>query len=228
MYLEHDGHAILVDTTPDFRTQALRYDVRRVDAVLMTHTHADHIFGFDDLRRFNTLQGERIPVYGGERTIARLQEIFDYVKPDKPRPGFFTPQIGFEVRTEAFEIGAVQVRPHEVEHGSVETYGFELEVDGRRLGYFPDVKRMSDDVVESLVGVDIMVLDALRPDREHPSHIVLEETLSYLDRIKPKAAYLIHMCHDFEHAELEASLPAGVFAAYDGLVLELGNGMDGG
>ena len=222
VYVQTDEVSVLVDTTPDFRAQALAHDIRRIDAALMTHVHADHIFGFDDLRRYNTLQKSMIPVYGGPRTIKRMIEVFDYVSAKKPKPGFFTPQIGFEVQEAGFQIEDLSVTPCEVDHGAVETYGYLLESGGARIGYFPDVKRLSDELVERLHGVDVMILDALRPDKEHPTHLTLPDTLQYLERISAKQSYLIHMCHDFGHAELEAGLPEEVSVAYDGLVLELG------
>ena len=222
VYVQAEEVSVLVDTTPDFRAQALAHDIRRIDAALMTHVHADHIFGFDDLRRYNTLQKSMIPVFGGPRTITRMKEVFDYVSPEKPRPGFFTPQIGFDVRDEAFELDSLTVTPCEVDHGAVETFGYLLESGGVSIGYFPDVKRLSDGLVERLRGIDVMILDALRPDKEHPTHLTLPDTLQYLERIDAKQSYLIHMCHDFGHAALEAELPDGVSVAYDGLVLEVG------
>ena len=141
LYLEADGTYILVDTTPDFRMQALTYNVHRVDHLLLSHTHADHIFGFDDIRRFNTIQKDAVPVYGGPATIQRMQEIYDYVVPTKSQPGFFVPQIAFTVFDGPFDAGPVRITPVQVFHGRLETFGFVFEHDSKRFAYFRIAKR---------------------------------------------------------------------------------------
>jgi phosphoribosyl 1,2-cyclic phosphate phosphodiesterase len=217
--IEAEGMVLLIDTTPDFRSQALAHNIRQVDAVLLTHTHADHIFGFDDIRRFNTIKKGPIPVYGSDPVISRMREIFDYVVPDRIEPGFFVPLIQFESFTSSFDVGPFRITPLEVDHGRLPTHGFILEHDGKKAGYFPDCKSMEPGIIEHLQGVDIMILDALR-HREHPTHLSVEESMTLLGQIQAKESWLIHMCHDLDHEETEAALPETIRLTYDGLILD--------
>ncbi len=210
---------ILVDTPPDFREQALAYGVRRIDGVLFTHAHADHIFGFDDIRRFNTIQDSLIPAFGGPGTVADLRRVFNYVQAEVV-PGHYRPRITFSVMDGPFELGAVRVTPIPVEHGETETFGFRFDHAGTALGYIPDCHNMTAQAVASLQGLDVMVLDALR-HRPHRTHLTIADSLGLLERIKARHSYLIHLCHEVEHDALSAALPAGVQVAYDGLRLAL-------
>ena len=220
--VEAEQTVILVDTTPDFRSQALAHNVRQVDAVLLTHTHADHIFGFDDIRRFNTLKKGPIPVYGSAPVIERMETIFDYVVPDKLTPGFFVPLIHFTPFVSVFQIGPFSITPVEVAHGHLPTHGFIFETGNARIGYFPDCKSMTPETIAQLQNLDVMILDALR-HRDHPTHLNLEESQNFLERINAKQSWMIHMCHDLDHEETESGLPDTIRLAYDGLVLEAGN-----
>ena len=217
-HVQAAGVHVVVDTAPDFREQALTFKIPRVDAVLFTHGHADHIFGFDDIRRFNTVQNEVIPAYGHPATLASIRRIFDYIGAS-PVPGLYRPLIVFREATEPFAIGPLRVTPFEVMHDENPTLGYLFQEGARSLAYVPDCLEMSDVVIDLLHGVDVMVLDALR-HRPHRTHMTLEQSLATLARIRPERAFLTHMCHDLDHAETEAMLPENIRLAYDGLSVE--------
>lgn len=219
LHVQTEGCHVVIDTSLDFREQALTYRIPRIDAVLVTHSHADHIFGLDDIRRYNTLQGAMIPVYASAGTVADLKRIFTYVNTEHPEPGVFRPRLNFVEVSTPFDVGPFRVEPLPVLHGRVETFGFRLDAGGRSLGYVPDCKRMSDEVVERFRGVDVMILDGLR-HRPHPTHHTLEEAVALLKRIGARHSYLTHLCHDLDHEESQELLPSGLFIACDGMALE--------
>lgn len=215
-WLRAGSVGLLIDVPPDFRTQALTFGVDRVDAILFTHAHADHIMGLDDIRRFNTIQEGPIPAYGSEHSIADLKRVFNYIGNSPPLPGLYRPQIDFHAVRAAFAVGRIRVLPVPVEHGGIPTFGFRFDAGRSALGYCPDCHSMDDAAVEAFRGVDVMILDALR-FRPHRTHLTLPESLALLQRIGAARSYLIHMCHDVDHAAVEAGLPPSVRLAYDGL-----------
>ena len=220
VYVQGGGVDLLVDTPPDFREQALRYDIRHIDAVLFTHSHADHIFGFDDIRRFNTIQGHTmIPAYAGREVMEDLKRVFSYVVPEKPE-GLFRPIIEFRDIDGAFEVGDMRITPLPVLHGGRQTLGFRFDCEGRSLGYVPDCREMPRETLELVRGVDAMVLDALKPT-PHKTHLTVDQSVALLKEIGAGESYLIHMCHDVEHAATEAGLPDGIHLSYDGLELDV-------
>ena len=215
LYVQTAKSAFVIDTPPDFRQQVLDLGVERVDAVVFTHSHADHIFGFDDIRRFNTIQDCVIPAYGDPETMTDIRRVFNYVG-NRPAPnGLYRPLIDFIDVLAPFEIGDVRLTPLEVEHGYKMT-GYLLECADRRVGYVPDCHAMPEKTIRALQGADVMILDALRY-RPHPSHICVEESLALLSRIGARQSFLVHLCHDVEHAVLESRLPEGIRVSYDGL-----------
>lgn len=218
LFVEADGQHILVDTPPDFREQALAFKVPRVDVVFFTHSHADHIFGFDDIRRYNTMQRQVIPAYAGEATLQDLRRVFNYITTER-EDGYYRPQIDFRLMAGPVQVGGVTVEPLPVVHGRQPVNGFLFSTAGVRLAYVPDCKVMPAETLERIRGVDVMVLDALR-HRQHATHMTVEESLACLEQIGAARSYLIHLCHDLGHAGLECELPAGVQVAYDGLVIE--------
>ena len=218
LHIESAGVHITVDTPPDFRDQALECKIPRVDALLFTHSHADHIFGFDDIRRFNTIQDGIIPAYGSEETLSDLKRIFNYVGREKVQD-LFRPLIEFREISGPFSVGEVHVEPLPVVHEPKETLGFLFESEGRTLGYIPDCHEMADDLVAKLEGVDVMILDALRR-RPHPTHLTLSDSVALLQRIHAGRSYIIHMCHDLDHEETQKELPDTVFVSHDGLTVE--------
>jgi len=219
VYVRTEQTAFVIDTPPDFRQQMLDAGIERVDAVVFTHAHADHIFGFDDIRRFNTLQDRVIPAYADAETMEDIRRVFHYVGNKPEQKGLYRPLVDFVVIDGPFRVGDVLLTPLDVEHGRKMT-GFLIEQGGCRIGYVPDCHVMPSATVDSLRDVDVMILDALRY-RPHPSHICVDESLALLAKIHAKESYLIHLCHDVDHAGLEARLPAGVHVSSDGQILRL-------
>lgn len=218
IFLEVPGRAhILVDTTPDFRQQALNYGIRRLDAVLFTHSHADHILGLDDIRRFNFLQGGPIPCYANGFAWDIIKRSFYYAFDGLPRLGGGVPQVDVhEVAAEPFIAAGLRIVPVPLWHGRMPILGFRFG----NFAYLTDTNRIPDESWELIAGVEVLVLDALR-DEPHTTHFTVAEALEAIARAAPRRAYLTHMTHDLGYAETSARLPAGVELAYDGLVLDV-------
>lgn len=211
-----DGPAILVDTSTDLRQQAIDWDVMRVDAVLFTHSHADHVMGLDDLRRFNGLQGGAIPAYADAHTASEITRIFKYVFEPPEEKGGGIPQITLTTIAGPFEVNGVSVTPVPLLHGRRPILGFRFG----RFAYLTDCSAIPDESWPLLDNLDVLVLDALR-HRPHPTHFTVEQALAVVARLRPRQAWLTHICHDLPHAETNRGLPAGVALAYDGLVLDV-------
>lgn len=220
LYVEGGGVHVVIDTSTDFREQCLAFGVPRVDAVLITHSHADHIFGFDDVRRFNTIQKAIIPVYGNAETIADMRRVFGYAEKRDVEPGVFRPAADFTVIDGPFRIGGMDVEPLPVTHGDRPTLGYRLSADGQTIGYVPDCGRMDDEIVDRLAGVDVMILDALKRT-PHTTHLSLEESVSILERIGADRSFIVHLCHDLDHDETQNELPDGMTVPYDGLSIDV-------
>ncbi len=218
VFVAAGGNRILIDTPADLRAQALRFNVSRVDAVLLTHEHADHIFGFDDLRRFSVLYGIRIPVFGSPETLRSMRSKFSYIFEDTVWKNT-VPQVEFVDVIESFGLNGLTIEPVYVPHGPMKAYGYVLREEGRSLGYFPDCSKVDDALAGSLAGLDIMILDALRKT-PHLTHLNLEESIDALQRIGAKRSFITHLSHELEYTEISETLPAGIEMAYDGLVVE--------
>jgi phosphoribosyl 1,2-cyclic phosphate phosphodiesterase len=217
VYLEVPDHVrILVDTTPDLRQQALRHRLRRIDAILFTHSHADHILGLDEIRRFNTLQGGAIACYADGPTWEVLKKTFYYAFDGLPREGGGVPQLDDVEITGPFAVGGVRVEPVPVWHGRMPILGFRFG----SFAYVTDCSGIPEGSWPLLRGVDTLVLGALR-DEPHPTHFTVAQAVEVIARIGPRRAYFTHMNHDLGHAVTNARLPRGVELAYDGLVLDV-------
>ncbi len=217
LYVQAGGKHLLFDTPPDLRDQVLTFGVERVDAVFITHPHADHIFGFDDIRRFSDLQKAHIHVYGSPETIASMRVKFDYV--DKPSHSFGgVPRVIFTEMTAPVEVGGAKVTPVPVMHGEESIYGFLVEADGKRLAYIPDCSGIPDKSFELLQELDVMILDGLRPGK-HATHFSIEECVEHLQRIGAKRSFLTHLTHNSDHDALLAILPVGIEVPWDGLTV---------
>jgi phosphoribosyl 1,2-cyclic phosphate phosphodiesterase len=212
----NSGQSVLIDTSPDLRMQALTHNVKRVDAIVYTHSHADHVMGLDEVRRFNALQKSAIPCYGDQRTLDDLHRIYSYIfNPETPRAGGI-PQVVTARVVGEFCIGAATFVPVPVLHGSRTILGYRIG----SFAYLTDCSGIPDASWPLLSGVRTVVLDALR-ERPHPTHLSVEQALAIVERLKPERALFTHMCHDLPHAATCARLPAGVQLAYDGLTFEI-------
>jgi phosphoribosyl 1,2-cyclic phosphate phosphodiesterase len=210
-----DGKAVLVDAGPDLREQALRHEIKRVDAVLFTHGHADHILGMDDIRRFNFLQQKPMPCYGDERTLADIRDTFAYAFNPATQKGGGLPQLVLCTIKGEFSLGATEIVPVPLFHGGRPILGFRFG----RFAYLTDCNRIPDESWPLLQGVDAVVIDALR-HKPHPTHFTLDQAIAASRRIGAQRTWFTHMCHDLGHAATSAQLPAGMELAYDGLMVE--------
>ena len=203
---------LIVDTTPDMREQCLDINLQRLDGALYTHDHADHVNGIDDLRGFTLLQGQRIPVYGDADTIYSLQQRFGYIFANAAN----YPSIAAAHTIKGpFTVGDIDVVPFRQTHGSMESLGFRFGA----IAYSTDLNGLPEDSMELLQDLDVWIVDALRP-KPHPTHTHLEQTLKWIDRLRPKRAFLTHMTSDMDYRSLCRELPAGVEPAHDGQVIE--------
>jgi phosphoribosyl 1,2-cyclic phosphate phosphodiesterase len=211
-----DGQSLLIDAGPDLRAQALAFGVRRVDAILFTHGHSDHILGLDDVRRFNVMQRRSMPCYGDPITLRDIRRTFAYVFDVAAPRGGGLPQLDLYEVAGSFCFGRQEIIPVPIFHGDRAILGY--RVGG--FAYLTDCSRIPEESWGLLEGLDLLVLDALREAR-HPTHFSLTEAVEAAGRIAPRRTCFTHMCHDLAHAPTCARLPEGVELAYDGLVVEL-------
>jgi len=214
LLVEYDGHAVVIDTAPDLRQQLLRVNLKRVDAVLYTHGHADHILGLDDLRAFNLKQG-KIDLYASRDTQEIIRRTFFYIF-GEATPDSTVPDIELRDINGPFELFGRRFLPLRVWHGQMEVLGFRFG----HTAYVTDFSSIPPDSLEQLRELEVLVLDALR-ERPHPNHSTLEQSLALVESLSPVRAYFTHIAHDLGHTQTNARLPAGVELAYDGLVVEV-------
>jgi phosphoribosyl 1,2-cyclic phosphate phosphodiesterase len=216
IWVESGTASVLVDAGPDLRQQSLRHGIRRVDAILFTHGHADHILGIDDLRRFNAVMEQPMPCYGDSQTLDDIRKTFHYVfDPATPRGGGL-PALDLLLVDGPVTVGDLRAQPIPLWHGSRPILGYRFD----RFAYLTDCNRLDDRAWPLLEDLDVVVLDALR-DRPHPTHFSLAEAIEIARRIGARRTLFTHMCHNLPHEATCARLPAGMALAHDGLVLDV-------
>lgn len=213
--VEEQNTRVLVDTPPDLREQLLDAGISKLDAVCYTHGHADHVHGLDDLRSINYHMQQSLPAYGSANTLSHIDERFRYAF-GKPSAWWTRPSIEPHTFEGPFTIGALEITPFDQSHGRSTTTGFRF---GRSFAYSTDVKLLSDEAIDVLQGVHLWVVDCLGY-REHPTHSHLENTLRWIERVKPRLAVLTHMSHQFDYETLAGELPAGVVPGIDGMTID--------
>lgn len=219
--VEVNGLSIVIDTGPDFRRQALREDIRHVDAVLYTHHHFDHIVGLDDLRPFFFRNSRPIPCYARDNTAEVMRVMFDYIFQDGTYPG--VPDLSLQTIDAPFVVSSridptndVEVVPIDARHGDLPLFGYRIG----RFAYLTDTNFIPEESFELLEDLDVLVLDALR-ESFHPTHYTIDEAVEVAERIAAKQTYFTHMTHSVLHAETDARLPEGMNLGHDGLTFSV-------
>jgi phosphoribosyl 1,2-cyclic phosphate phosphodiesterase len=208
---------VLIDTTPDFRYQALRYSIDRLDAILYTHSHADHILGLDDVRPFNFMQKTDIPIFASADSLLTIRRTFQYVFDDSPSESSRPKITPYIFDTNPIRVVGIDIQPIRVAHGRGVAHGFRFG----DCAYLTDHSEIPTASMEMLHGLDVLFLDALRHN-PHPTHSTVDESLRTVELLKPKRAFFTHISHDLMHSTLAARLPDNVQIAYDGLEIPIG------
>lgn len=214
--VSYEGRNVLIDTTPDLRTQALRAHMEHLDAVIFTHSHADHMMGLDDVRPFNFRQKGQIPIFASPETMAAIQRGFAYIF-DGGTKDSNVPKIDARVISGApFDLWGMEFLPVPVLHGRLMIYGFRFG----NAAYLTDHSEIPETSLDLLHGLDVLFLDALRY-KPHPTHSTVERSSRTVEKLAPRRTYFTHICHDLGHARAESLLPPHIRLAYDGLEIEL-------
>jgi phosphoribosyl 1,2-cyclic phosphate phosphodiesterase len=223
-YAAPDGamHHILVDTSQELRLQAVREGLDRISAVVYTHAHADHIFGLDDVRRYNTVSGSALPLYASPMTMATLKSVFPYAflppqpPATKPQDAIYRPELTPVLIGGPFELFGRQWEPLELPHGRATVLAFRVG----NFAYCTDCHDVPPPARARLRGLDTLIIDGLRP-RPHPTHLSFAQALAVIADLQPRRAFLTHLSHDMKHADIEATLPPHVRVAYDGMKIDV-------
>jgi phosphoribosyl 1,2-cyclic phosphate phosphodiesterase len=212
--IEYSGKVVLIDTTPDFREQAIREDITRIDAVLYTHSHADHILGIDDLRPLSYHRDGKIPLYARAEAAEYIRNMFRYIFDADYKFGGLA-RLELRPIAGSFDLFGAKVEPIAVIHGETEIFGFRLG----SAAYLTDFSEIPEASFAQLEGLDILFLDGLR-HKPHPTHSTVENSIRIADKVKAKRVFFTHICHDLPHEATNASLPPHVRLSYDGMKLE--------
>ncbi len=224
IHVEKNNAYLQFDTGPNFLDQIDRNQVHQIDAVIYTHSHADHISGTNDLVMPCRKQQVDMPIYGSEETLAVIQRNFDYLFTRETYQGGGIAHLVPHAVASSFSVDGTEIRPFPVAHGAVATYGYRIE----ELGYVPDVKQMPEAALDQLQGVEVLIIDGLSFNPRHPTHLSVGEAVEIAVRLNPRATYLTHIMHRLDHryfreqcAEQDVDLPESVKLAHDGLVIEI-------
>lgn len=210
--VQYSDRTILIDTTPDFRQQALKAKIRRLDAILFTHAHADHIMGLDDVRPITLKQRDAVPLYGSSETLASIERAFLYVF-ENNSPESTIPKLHKQPITgSSVDLFGVDFQPVLLNHGRSFVYGYRFG----SAAYLTDHSAIPEASLDQLYGLDVLFLDALR-HKPHPTHSTVQQSLKTVELLAPKRAFFTHISHDLPHETTEALLPPNVRLAYDGL-----------
>lgn len=215
--IQSENTTIVIDSGADFRQQMLSNKVDKLDAIVFTHHHNDHISGFDDVRAFNYIQNKPMPIYLNEKTLNYLKQVFSYAFEEPEQIGGGVPQLEVNMIDEKkFRIGDIDLEPIPLMHGNLEVFGFRLG----NFAYCTDTNFISEESMLKLQNLDILILDALRYN-PHPTHFTVSEAIDVIEKLKPKKTYLTHIAHQLKHEDAEAKLPENVYIAFDSLDFEI-------
>ena len=213
--LEYDGRVVLIDTTPDFRAQALREHMTRLDAIVFTHHHADHIMGLDDTRIFYFRQQSPIPIYANAHCLAAIRSVFSYIF-DGNYPFGGVGKLDPHIIEGPLDLWGLKLIPVPVVHGNLPILGYRF----RDTAYVTDVSEIPESSLPLLDGLDVLIIDALR-HKPHPTHLTVAQALAMVERLKPRRAFFTHIAHELGHEQTNCLLPENVRMAYDGLKIEI-------
>lgn len=214
--VETGGRTIVIDTGPDFRQQCLTYNIRHIDALLITHPHRDHLAGLDDIRPFCYIQQQDIPVYASDLTCGAIRHDFAYCFTEPKYPGVPDIVLDEVEYYKPVDVSGVEITPFPVMHA-------QMVVTAYRIGnftYITDASSIPAESLEVIKGTEYLVVNALRKDPPHPAHFTLSQALDLIATIRPREAYITHISHNISHAATQQELPSGVHLAYDGMTLE--------
>ncbi len=214
-WVQYKGLSILIDVSPEFRLQTLRAGIKKIDLVLITHEHMDHISGLDDLRSYNYAQKSPIPLYTSDRTARAIKRRFDYMFGENKYPG--STSVDIQIATRPFEFRGVQIHPLQINHGSIDILGYKIG----DLAYMTDTKKIPDKTKEQIRGCKVMVLSGLRWAPEHPTHLTIPEAVKLSEELGVEKTYLIHMNVYVNHNESSKKLPDHVDLAFDQLSIDI-------
>ncbi len=215
IFISEGEYNILIDAATELRIQCLKNSVKRLDAVLLTHSHADHVLGFDDLRHFNRKRKTNIPVYGSEETVNNVYSMFSYAFKEATSSGS-KPKVTLIPIEGNLNLSGMEIIPVEVQHGQERVTAYRFD----KFAYVTDVSHIPQNSVEKLMGLDLLIIAALR-NVPHEKHFSIEQAIKMVSTLKPKRTYFTHIAHEIDHEETGKTLPAGINLAYDGLSIDV-------
>lgn len=215
IHIKSEEYNLLVDTPPEMRLELINNNIKHVDSVLMTHAHADHIMGFDDIRALNWFQGKEMPVYGDHKTLKHIQRVFPYIFSDE-NPGGGVPQVILKEIEKELTFKDLEVKAVPIYHGDNKILAYRIN----NFAYLTDCSKIPDSSLKLLEGIEYAAVDALRFE-EHPTHMSVDQAVELVNQLNLKHGYLTHISHRLDHQKLNDYLPENVSAAYDGLVINI-------